>query len=257
MLHSLSVFVSVSKHNRAVGTEFLSSGSPQGLSSPMLVVIFLSCHCSLLCSPSFLIILSAIYQTMKSERKKKWTCRFFALWLMSSFLRKNVLCVLSFCGVKKELVVCRDSPIFFFSFFSFFGGGLLLLLLLLILFLFNSQKGFQVVSKLLSWEKPKSMHFSGSCKRDVCLFDNSWKICHWMGFKKYKKCRLSYFYNWLYLCILYQWNFLYWRLKDTTKKKNLRKKKSCLAWWCGLTLTGPRVWFLAGIKEVGFWYKIF
>lgn len=42
---------------------------------------------------------------------------------MSSFLRKNVLCVLSFCGVKKELVVCRDSPIFFFSFFSFFGGG--------------------------------------------------------------------------------------------------------------------------------------
>lgn len=21
------------------------------------------------------------------------------------------------------------------------------------------------------------------------------KICHWMGFKKYKKCRLSYFYN--------------------------------------------------------------
>lgn len=27
-------------------------------------------------------------------------------------------------------------------------------------------------------------------------------------------------------------------------KKNLRKKKQkkrCLAWWCGLTLTGPRV----------------
>lgn len=47
------------------------------------------------------------------------------------------------------------------------------------------------------------------------------EICHWMGFekkrKKYKKCRLSYFYNWLYLCILYQWNFLYWRLKDTTQ----------------------------------------
>lgn len=65
------VFVSMLKHKRVVETEFLSSGSPQGLSSPMLVVIFLSCHCSLLCSPSFLIILSAIYQTMKSERKKK------------------------------------------------------------------------------------------------------------------------------------------------------------------------------------------
>lgn len=79
------------------------------------------------------------------------------------------------------------------------------------------------------------MHFSGSCKRDVCLFDNTSKICHWMGFKQYKKCRLSYFYNWLYLCILYQWNFLYWRLKDTSKKKkkkNLRKK----------TLSGLVVW---------------
>lgn len=50
------------------------------------------------------------------KEKKNWTCRFFALWLMSSFLRKNVLCVLSSCGVKKELVVCRDYPIFF-SFF--------------------------------------------------------------------------------------------------------------------------------------------
>lgn len=65
------VFVLMLKHKRVVETEFLSSGSPQGLSSPLLVVIFLSCHWSLLCSPSFLIILSAIYQTMKSERKKK------------------------------------------------------------------------------------------------------------------------------------------------------------------------------------------
>lgn len=53
------------------GAEFVRSGSARGLSSPMLVVISLSCHCSLLCSPSFLIILSAIYQTMKSERNKK------------------------------------------------------------------------------------------------------------------------------------------------------------------------------------------
>lgn len=127
----------------------------------MLVVIFLSCHCSLLCSPSFLIILSAIYQTMKSERKKKWTCRFFALWLMSSFLRKNVLCVLSFCAVKKSLLSVEIIQLFFFF--------------VVFIVSFNSQKGFSVVSKLLSWEKPKSMHFSGSCKRDVCLFDNTSK----------------------------------------------------------------------------------
>lgn len=37
-----SVFVSMSKHKRVAQAEFLSSGSPQGLSSPMLVVIFLS-----------------------------------------------------------------------------------------------------------------------------------------------------------------------------------------------------------------------
>lgn len=161
---------------------------------------------------------------MKFWKEKKWTCRFFALWLMSSFLRKNVLCVLSFRAVnkKKELVVCRKRSDFFsfFLFFFYFGVSCFLFFWLLLIL---EKKRFSVVSKLLSWEKPKSMHFSGSCKRDVCLFDNTSKICHWMGFKKYKKCRLSYFYNWLYLCILYQWNFLYWRLKDTTKK-NPRKK---------------------------------
>lgn len=53
----------------------------------------------------------------------------------------------------------------------------------------------------------------------ILLFDGIWA-------KKKKKCRLSYFYNWLYLCILYQWNFLYWRLK----------KKWKFLW---LTLVGP------------------
>lgn len=34
------------------------------------------------------------------------------------------------------------------------------------------------------------MHFSGSCKRDVCLFDNTWKKNIYMsldGISKYKK----------------------------------------------------------------------
>lgn len=84
------------------------------------------------------------------KEKKNWTCRFFALWLMSSFLRKNVLCVLSSCGVKKELVVCRDNLIFFS-----FLGGLLLLFAVVDLFLFNSQKGFQVVFKVIVTREAK------------------------------------------------------------------------------------------------------
>lgn len=31
------------------------------------------------------------------------------------------------------------------------------------------------------------MHFSGLCKRDTCLFDNTLEICHWMGIEKVQK----------------------------------------------------------------------
>lgn len=91
-----------------------SSFSPQGLSSPMLIVIFLSRHCSLLCSPSFLIILSAIYQTMKSQRNKKnLNLSFLCIMAYVEFFekkRKCFVCSLSFRAVKKELVVCRIYP---------------------------------------------------------------------------------------------------------------------------------------------------
>lgn len=60
--------------------------------------------------------------------------------------------------------------------------------------------------------------------------DNS-SICHWMVFKKVQKMQAFYFYNWLYLCILYQWIFLYWRLKDTTKNKYHKKKVCGLVVW--------------------------
>lgn len=93
--------LSVEAQRGFVETEFLSSGSPQGLSSPMLVVIFLSRHCSLLCSPSFLIILSAIYQTVKSERTKKRTCRFFAFCLWKNCF----VCSLFPCRKKSSLSV--------------------------------------------------------------------------------------------------------------------------------------------------------
>lgn len=105
------VFVSMWKHKRVVKAEFLWSGSPQGLSSPMLVVIFLSRHCSLLCSPSFLIILSAIYQIMKSERTKKNESNLLFICIMAyvKFFEKknNVLCVFSFRGVRRKKKACR------------------------------------------------------------------------------------------------------------------------------------------------------
>lgn len=77
--------------------ELLSSGSPRGPSWPLLVVIFLSRHCSLLCSPSFLIILSAIYQTMKSERKKKLNLSFLCIMAYVKFFGGKMffVCVLS------------------------------------------------------------------------------------------------------------------------------------------------------------------
>lgn len=64
-----------------------------------------------------------------------------------------------------------------------------------------------------------------------------------------KKSRLSYFYHWLYLCLLYQWNFLYWQLKEKEKKN--------YPTGCGPTATGSRVWFLVGVQNVRFWYKDF
>lgn len=133
-LHCLSVkhrvFVSMLKHKRVVETQFLSSGSPQGLSSPMLVVIFLSCHCSLLCSPSFLIILSAIYQTMKSERKKKLNLSFLCIMAYVMFLEEKCFVCSLFTCRKKELVVCRNDPVLFLFCFLLFVS-------------FNSLKGFQ------------------------------------------------------------------------------------------------------------------
>lgn len=66
--------------------------------------------------------------------------------------------------------------------------------------------------------------------------------------KKKKIRRLSYFYNWLYLCILYQWNFLYWRLK---------KMEIFVAY-----SSGPpdndwfQVWFLIDRKKVTFFLRI-
>lgn len=76
---------------------------------------------------------------------------------------------------------------------------------------------------------------------------------NWVGFEKGKKDihRLSNFYNWLFICILYQWSFLYWKLK----KKIYIGKKS-LASQCGLALIRSWVWPLGGVEQFCFVCKI-
>lgn len=65
--------------------------------------------------------------------------------------------------------------------------------------------------------------------------------------------RLSNFYNWLFICILYQWSFLYWKLK----KKESILEKNCLASQCGLALTRSWVWPLGGVKQFFFFSFFF
>lgn len=70
--------------------------------------------------------------------------------------------------------------------------------------------------------------------------------------RRKKRHRLSNFYNWLFICILYQWSFLYWKLK---KKKIYIGKKNCLASQCGLALTRSWVWPLGGVKQFFFFFS--
>lgn len=106
----------------------------------------------------------------------------------------------------------------------------------------------------MSWWKPKWVHLDVICIiHTVVLFFfllSKYSIFwNWVGFEKKKDIhRLSNFYNWLFICILYQWSFLYWKLK----KKNLYWKKNCLASQCGLALTRSWVWPLGGVKQFFF-----
>lgn len=67
------------------------------------------------------------------------------------------------------------------------------------------------------------MHFSGSCKRDVCLFDNTWKkkkyVTGW-DFKSTKNAGFPISTTDCTYAFCTSGIFLYWRLKDTTKKKS-------------------------------------
>jgi len=100
------------------------------------------------------------------------------------FEEKCFVCSLSFRAVKKkELVVCRNYPNFFFFFFFCFC-----FLLILKKKVFSS---FKVI--VLREAKVNAFQVDPVSVMYVCL--TNFEICHWMGFKKYKKCRLSYFYN--------------------------------------------------------------
>lgn len=122
---------------------------------------------------------------------------------------------------------------------------------------------------VLSWWKPKWVHLDVICiihtvqlyiniYFSFCSITNFW---NWVGFEKDKRQkkdihRLSNFYNWWFICILYPWSFLYWKLKE---KKNLywgrgKKIKNCLAYQCGLALTRSWVWPLAGVKQFFFFF---
>lgn len=129
--------------------ELAWSASPPGAVAAVLVVIFLSRHCSLLCSPSFLIILSAIYQTKKSKKKKrKKNLLFLCILAYVCFFKRKCLCVLSFCAVKE--LVCRNEAMTFRLFPPLF---------------FLRSRGF---FSSFCLERSQS-HFSGSCVMYVCL----------------------------------------------------------------------------------------
>lgn len=128
--------------------ELAWSASPPGAVAAVLVVIFLSRHCSLLCSPSFLIILSAIYQTKKSKKKRKKNLLFLCILAYVCFFKRKCLCVLSFCAVKE--LVCRNEAMTFRLFPPLF---------------FLRSRGF---FSSFCLERSQS-HFSGSCVMYVCL----------------------------------------------------------------------------------------
>lgn len=70
--------------------------------------------------------------------------------------------------------------------------------------------------------------------------------------------RLSNFYNWWFICILYPWSFLYWKLKEKKIYIGGEKKiKNCLAYQCGLALTRSWVWPLAGVKQFIYFFFFF
>lgn len=73
-------------------------------------------HCNLSISSLFTSLFSFFLNYLKcylsnneisKEQKKNWTCRFFALWLMSSFLRKKkMFCVFSLFPCRKKRACC-------------------------------------------------------------------------------------------------------------------------------------------------------
>lgn len=76
------------------------------------------------------------------------------------------------------------------------------------------------------------MHFSGSCKRDVCLFDNTSKSVTGWDLKSTKNAGFPISTTDCTYAFCTSGIFLYWRLKDTTKKKKiLEKKLSGLVVW--------------------------
>lgn len=76
------------------------------------------------------------------------------------------------------------------------------------------------------------MHLDVVCIHKVVLCWSSFE--KWVGFEKDERHnRLFNFYNWLFICILYQWSFFILEIKE----KSLYMEKNCLASQCGLIST--------------------
>lgn len=108
----------------------------------------------------------------------------------------------------------------------------------------------------MSWWKPKWVHLDVICIIHTVVFLSVQSISifwNWVGFEKEKKDihRLSNFYNWLFICILYQWSFLYWKLK----KKNLYWKK--IVWPLNVASPWPGLEFGLLVVSSNFFFLFF
>lgn len=77
------------------------------------------------------------------------------------------------------------------------------------------------------------MHFSGSCKRDdVCLFDNTWKSVTGWDLNSTKNAGFPISTTDCTYAFCTSGIFLYWRLKETSKKKKktLEKVSGLVVW---------------------------
>lgn len=89
------------------------------------------------------------------------------------------------------------------------------------------------------------MHFSGLCKRDTCLFDNTLEICHWMGIEKVQKKQAFLFLSLIVLMPFVPVELFILAIKGKKTTRQAARPRG----------SGSRVWFLVGAENARFWYS--